>query len=106
MTDTTDIQQEQNALLLNDDIQLVNGLPLPTRRTRKRLVYLTLFVCTILIGATTFWGNPANTLHVSAQSWGFGLFGAVIFAYVFGAVIDNFNVMKTTGGTLSSLLKK
>ena len=69
----------------------VNGLPLPTRNTRRNIVVATTLFCWIMIGYLMVAGEPANTLHQSGLSWAFMLNASVIFAYVFGAVLDNFN---------------
>ena len=88
--------QLETTSVVDGDMTFVDGLPLPTRRTRKKIVYGTLCFCAAAIGLTTVFGDPANSLHVSAQSWAFGMAGATVFAYVFGAVVDNFNVMRTS----------
>ncbi len=77
-----------------DDLVIVNGLPLPTRRQRKRLVVITLVFCALTIGYVVGWGDPANSLHTSALAWSFGTAVATLFAYVFGAVADNLNVIR------------
>ena len=73
----------------------VNGLPLPTRNTRRNIVIATILFCWVLIGYLMINGNPDNSLHQSALSWGFMLMVSTIFAYVFGAVFDNFNFWRT-----------
>lgn len=73
----------------------VNGLPLPSRTTRKNIVTVTIVACWVLIGYLIVFGSAQNSLHQSALSWGFTLMGATIFAYVFGAVLDNFNFWKS-----------
>lgn len=82
----------------NTDIKIIDGLPIPTRKTRKQIVVATLLFCWSIIIFSLVWGNPENMMHVSAQSWAFGLSGATIFSYVFGAVIDNYNVMRNASG--------
>lgn len=71
-----------------------NGIPLPNRSTRKRFVIYMLVFCAIVIGYTILAGDPANSLHVSAMAWAWGVAATTFFAYVFGAVVDNFNVMR------------
>jgi ABC-type antimicrobial peptide transport system permease subunit len=72
----------------------VNGLPIPSRTNRKNFVIATILFCWGLVGYIVFAGDPQNSLHQSALSWGFMLMASVIFAYVFGAVIDNSNFLK------------
>ncbi len=72
----------------------INGMPIPDRGTRKRFVIYMLVFCAIVIGYIIFSGDPANSLHVSAMAWAWGVAAATFFAYVFGAVVDNFNVMR------------
>lgn len=71
---------------------IVNGVPLPSRQTRRRLVVGTLLFCAAVIAYVIHWGHPENSLHTSALSWAFMTATATLFAYVFGAVIDNWNV--------------
>lgn len=78
------------------DYVLVNGLPLPSRKTRKGIVIYTMLFCTLLICALLFKGTPGNTLHESALAWAFSVYAGVVFAYVFGAVIDTYNVLKSS----------
>jgi len=78
----------------NAEIVTVNGLPLPTRRTRRAFVITTMLFCWAVIVYVVVWGNPANSLHTSALAWAFGTSTATLFAYVFGAVIDNWNVLR------------
>lgn len=92
------------AKLTDEDIVTVNGIPLPLRKTRKHVVYTTLGFCGAVIAAVTYAGDPANTLHVSAQSWAFGTSIAIIMGYVFGAVADNYNLYKNVD-VLSKLQK-
>lgn len=79
---------------MTDDILEINGIPIPTRKTRKKFVIGTLVYCAIVIGWLIAYGDPGNSLHVSALAWSWGVGAATIFAYVFGAVVDNFNVMR------------
>ena len=81
-------------LQLSEDMIMVNGLPLPTRKQRKRLVNITLVFCALIIMAILALGDPQNSLHTSGLAWAFGTSVAMIFAYVFGAVADNFNIIK------------
>jgi hypothetical protein len=75
-----------------DQLTIVNGIPLPSRRTRKRFVIATMTFCAIVITYVVGWGEPQNSLHTSALAWSFGTAVATMFGYVFGAVIDNMNV--------------
>lgn len=79
---------------MKEDIVYVNGMPLPSRATRKKLVVGTLLFCGSLIVGVVTQGDPANTLHASALAWSFSISIAVIMGYVFGAVFDNANVLK------------
>lgn len=75
-----------------DGLTLVNGIPLPSRQTRKRLVVGTLLFCASVITYVIGWGHPENSLHSSGLAWAFATATATLFAYVFGAVVDNWNV--------------
>lgn len=72
----------------------INGMPLPNRSTRKRFVIYMLLFCAAVIIYTIGWGAPGNSLHVSALAWAWGVAATTFFAYVFGAVVDNFNVLR------------
>ncbi len=78
----------------NEKEYTVNGLPLPRRSTRRKIVYGTLIYCAAVVVGVLVWGDPANTLHSSGLAWAFATFIGVIFAYVFGAVVDNWTVWK------------
>ena len=69
---------------------------LPSRRTRKNIVIYTLLLCTSIVYTIIFAGNPENSLHVSALGWAFSVYMTTVFAYVFGAVVDNFNFWKSS----------
>lgn len=50
-----------------------------------------LTLSTAIVVATTAWGDPDNSLHTSAQAWGFSLIGVILggvlansFAVAFG----------------------
>lgn len=75
------------------DIIMANGLPMPTRKTRKQFVIATLVLCWITIGLISWQGSPENSLHTSALSWAFAVSTATLFAYVFGAILDNYNFL-------------
>ncbi len=66
----------------------------PSRSTRRKIVYATLLFCGALISYIVYAGSSENSLHTSAMSWAFTTALAVIGAYVFGAVYDNSNVLK------------
>jgi hypothetical protein len=70
----------------------------PRRRTRRGIAIGTLVGCGLIIFYTVIHGDPGNTLHQSALSWAFTLAGATIGGYIFGAVWDNAQVLKTGGG--------
>lgn len=90
MSDTASTQ------VVDVDYAIVNGLPLPSRKTRKGIVIYTMLFCTLLICVLLFKGTPGNSLHESALAWAFSVYAGVVFAYVFGAVIDTYNVLKST----------
>lgn len=71
------------------------GVVLPTRSTRRNIVIGVLLFSWALITWIVLKGDPANTLHQSAMAWSFATSIGVIFAYVFGAVLDNWNLLKT-----------
>lgn len=81
----SDVQTNENFEMM------VNGLPLPSRQTRRRIVYFTILACWSVIAFILTKGSDDNTLHTSALAWSYMLMASVIFAYVFGAVVDNFN---------------
>lgn len=76
------------------DYVMVDGLPLPSRSTRRGIVIFTLLFCSAIILLIVLKGTPGNSLHDSALSWAFATYTATVFAYVFGAVLDTFNVLK------------
>ena len=67
----------------------------PRRRTRRRITVCTLLGCGAIIFYVIGYGEPANTLHQSALSWAFTLAGATIGGYLFGAIWDNQNVLRS-----------
>ena len=77
------------------DVKVIQGYPIPTRQARKLIVAFTLTFCAVTAALVTIYGDPTNSLHSSAQAWAFGMSATTIFAYVFGAVIDNSNVIKS-----------
>lgn len=79
---------------MSEQTPMVNGIPLPRRSTRKKFVLGTVIFCALMITYITGWGNPENSLHTSCLAWAWGIGFTTILAYVFGAVIDNLNVMK------------
>lgn len=79
---------------MNEEYVVVNGIPLPNRRTRRAIVVYTLAFCSLVVGLVLWLGNPTNSLHTSALAWSYSVFVAVVWAYVFGAVADTYNVLK------------
>lgn len=71
------------------------GTLLPTRATRRGIVVATLLFVWTVIAFVVVNGDPANSLHQSALSWSFATFIGVVFAYVFGAVLDNWGLWKS-----------
>jgi len=69
---------------------------MPKRSTRRNIVYGVLIFCCLLIGYIVYTGDADNTLHQSTLSWAFSLSGFVIAGYVFGQVVDNWNVIRHT----------
>ena len=72
----------------------INGIPLPRRSTRRKFVLGTLIFCALIIAYVTGWGDPNNSLHTSCLAWAWTAGIVTLFAYVFGAVVDNLNVLK------------
>ena len=72
----------------------VDGIPLPPQHTRRQIVVATILFSWACIVSMIVLGDPANSLHVSALGWAFTTMLGVIFAYVFGAVTDNYNIWK------------
>lgn len=81
----------------------VTNLPLPTKTTRKNIVVTTLLFCWAIIVWLIADGEPSNSLHSSALAWAWGVSMTVIMAYVFGAVVDNFNALKSSNGQIKTL---
>lgn len=67
---------------------------MPTRATRKKIVFMVLAYCAVVITYIVAYGNGGNTLHQSALAWSFTLAGSTIAAYVFGAVWDNVQALR------------
>ena len=89
-TETT----QQTVAIDGVDYVMVNGVPLPSRRTRKGVVVYTLIICTAIIAYILGFGNDENSLHQSALAWTYSMYIVVVMAYVFGAVADTVNIMK------------
>ena len=62
---------------------------MPTRHTRRRIVYGTLFFCGFVILYCLFKGDPESTIHVNAMESAFYLMGVVVIGYAVSAVADN-----------------
>lgn len=92
---------ESKSRIMDNEQITVNGIPLPSRKTRRHIVTGVILFNFIVIMYTIIYGNPQNSLHVSALSWAYSSMIAVVFAYVFGAVADNFNVWKSQIGSKS-----
>lgn len=75
--------------------QTISGVPLPNKTIRKNIIVATLLFCWSLIVWLIADGKPDNSLHTSALAWAFGTSIMVTMAYVFGAVADNFNMLKS-----------
>lgn len=75
--------------------QTISGVPLPNKTIRKNIVVSTLLFCWSLIIWLIADGEASNSLHTSALAWAFGTSVMVIMAYVFGSVVDNFNILKS-----------
>lgn len=76
-----------------DEVQ-TGKFPLPTRKTRKEITVGTLLFNGFVIVQIIFNGSGTNTLHESALTWAYTSSLILIMGYVFGAVMDNFNVMR------------
>ena len=74
-----------------EEVTTLNGVPLPSQRARQGFVVTTLIFCWSIVLFVVFYGDPANSLHSSALAWAFGTSAAVLFAYVFGVVADNWS---------------
>lgn len=98
----TRTQKKQNLKMENKlTTYSVNGIPLPTRKTRKQIVISVLIFSWAVIAYIVIWGSPTNSLHESALSWAYSSMVAVVFAYVFGAITDNYNVWKNSSNSKS-----
>lgn len=82
----SDVKKEEQSIIM------ANGMPIPREKIRRRFVQATLMFCGALITGIVVKGDPANTLHSSALAWAFATSAATMFAYVFGAVVDNMNL--------------
>ncbi len=69
---------------------------LPKRRTRRRIVVVTLFACFSLIGWIVAEGDPTNSLHESAMAWAFWMSMFVIGGFIFDSKIAD-GVLKLKG---------
>ena len=78
---------------------LETGANLPSKNTRRNIVVVTLLIMWAMIWYVLINGDPANSLHQSALSWAFITSIGVIFAYVFGAVVDNWGFWKNISVT-------
>lgn len=68
----------------------------PSWSTRRRIILVTLLFCAGEVVYLTAWGRDTS-LHETIANGAFILAGAVIGAYVFGAVWDDANVMSNLG---------
>lgn len=66
---------------MSDDIGI-------SRQAKNNYAIYGLTVTTILIGWTTYFGNPANSLHVSAQAWAFAGFFGVLASRGFDTIVN------------------
>jgi uncharacterized SAM-binding protein YcdF (DUF218 family) len=89
---------------MTEDIQIVNGFPMPTRQARKKIVVSVLGFCFALIAYIVVYGSADNSLQSSALSWAFSLSGATVGAYVFGSTWDNSNVIASYKSTVDSIV--
>ena len=62
----------------------------PTRETKRSFAIAALVFSFMVISYVTVVGDPANSLHQSALSWGFTMGMFVMGAYAFSASYDNF----------------
>lgn len=62
---------------------------MPTRNTRRRIVYAALGFCAFIILYIVFYGDPDSTIHVNAMESASYLAGSVIIGYAVSAVADN-----------------
>jgi ABC-type transport system involved in cytochrome c biogenesis permease subunit len=69
---------------------------LPKRRTRRAIAVAVLTFCAVTIEMVLWQGDPTNSLHTSALSWSYSLAAATVGGYIFGAVWDNQNVLRTS----------
>lgn len=79
---------------MSEETPMVNGIPLPRRSTRRKFVMAMLAFCALVITLVTALGDPNNSLHTSSLAWAWAVAAVTFAGYVFGAVIDNLNVMK------------
>ena len=56
------------------------------RQARNNFAIAGLLFCAVDVIWCTVWGNPANSLHTSAQAWGFGIAVGILAGLGFGAV--------------------
>lgn len=77
-----------------EETTTVNGIPLPRRSTRRKFVMAMLIFCGLVITLVTALGNPENSLHTSSLAWAWAVAAVTFAGYVFGAVVDNLNVLK------------
>jgi cation transport ATPase len=79
---------------LQTAVNLIIGDTWPKRR---RVVYVSLMFCALVIayclGAATAIGDKAAIQTASDNAWWYG--AAIIFAYVFGSIADDFDKRRT-----------
>lgn len=68
----------------------------PPWKVRRRIVYATLIFCALTVAYIVLDGRDSRLYETIAVAC-FGLAGMVIMAFVFGAILDDANVMRILG---------
>lgn len=73
---------------------MAEGIPRPSWRVRRRIIFATLIFCAAEVFYLTVWGRDTD-LHETLANGALILAGSVIGAYVFGAVWDDANLLSS-----------
>jgi hypothetical protein len=65
----------------------------PAKQPGVTIIVFAFALAWIVIGLTTVYGVPTNSLHTSAQAWAFGVVIAVLVAFGLPSVV-NWSVTK------------
>ena len=75
---------------MSEELARIESEYVASTSTRRRIAVSSLLFTWTLISLLVWDGDPANSLHTSALTWGFVANMAVLFAYSFGIVIQKY----------------